>query len=116
VLTDRWPANEAEQRELYRDVRHLQRQLAALRLATDLKSKQAILADLFGERATNAGFESLQRRFGGLADRGAIKVEKETAGIALAASGIAAQPVSAPAVVSAPRHHSHADAPRRWKS
>lgn len=116
VLTDRWPATEAEQREFYRDVRHLQRQLAALRQAPDLKSKQAILADLFGERATTAAFESLQRRFGDLADRGAIKVEKETAGIALAASGIAAQPVSAPAVVSAPRHHSHADATRRWKS
>lgn len=115
VLTDRWPETEREQREFYRDIRHLQHQFTALRLASDLPSKQAILADLFGERATTAAFESLQRRFGEVVDRNTIKVEKETAGIALAASGIAAQRGSAPAVVSPPRHHSHANATRRWK-
>jgi hypothetical protein len=114
VLTDRWPANKAEQHEFYRDIRHLQQQLSALRLATDLKSKQAILADLFGERATTAAFDSLQHRFGDLADRGALKVEKETAGIALAASGIATRPVLASEVVSVPRHHSHGDS--NWKT
>lgn len=115
LLTDRWPAGHGEQREFYRDVRYLQRQLAALRLARDLKAKQVILADLFGERATTAAFEALRRRFGDLADRGEIKVNRLTAGIAVAASGIAAQPVSSPAVVSAPRHHSHADVQRRWQ-
>lgn len=116
VLTDRWPANHGEQREFYRDVRHLQQQLAALRLGSDLKAKQVILADLFGERATTAAFEAFQRRFGNLADRGEIKVDKETAGVAIAASGIAAPPIASAAVILAPRHHSHADMERRWKS
>ena len=116
LLTDRWPANHDEQREFYRDVRDLQHKLAALRVASDLKAKQKILADLFGERPTTAAFDALQRRFDDLSNRGEIKVEREAAGIALAASGIAAQPISSPAVVSAPRHHSHADTARRWKS
>lgn len=113
VLTDRWPIDHDEQHEFYRDVRHLQQQLAALRLAIDLPAKQVILADLFGERATTAAFEAFQLRFGDIVDRGEIKVYKETAGIAVGASGIAAQPVSSPAVMSAPRHHSHSDAERR---
>lgn len=107
VLTDRWPADHDEQREFYRDVRYLLRRLAALREARHLKEKQEILADLFGERATMAAFKSLQERLNELADRGEVKVKKETAAIALAASGTVAQRASSPAIISAPRHHSH---------
>lgn len=112
ILTDRWPKDPACQREFYRDVRHLQGRLVALRLASSLREKQAILADLFGERATSDAFERLRRTYDERADQGVIKVDKKTAGISIAASGISTRPMSSPAVISTPRHHSHATAKR----
>ena len=114
IFTDRWPSTAVEQREFYRDIRHLQTQLTKLRYAADLPSKQKILADLFGERATTSAFESLQRKYDDLSGRGAVKVDMKTAGIAVAASGISGKPVQSSSVVTAPRHYSHAGK-RRWK-
>lgn len=115
VLTDRWPSSFEDQRLYYRDVRHFQRQLIALRRADDLKEKQIILADLFGERATTAAFESLQRKYSDLSDRGLVHVDRGTAGLAVGASGIAGAPAISRGAVAAPRHYSHARGLERWR-
>lgn len=107
ILTDRWPGKFEKQREFYRDIRNFRSRLEQLKKVHDLPAKQAILAELFGERATLAAFENLQHKYGNLSNRGAIRAKKTTAGIAIGASGISGQPAAARSSVVVPRHHSH---------
>lgn len=113
-LTDRWPNTPDIQREFYRDVRYLQRQLLSLKQASELVSKQKILSDLFGERATSSAFESLQKRYDELSYNGEVKVDPKTAGIAIAASGIAGPAILSSTAVAAPFHYNHSTKSRYW--
>lgn len=107
ILTDRWPGGAAKQREFYLDVRHLQARLVELKTAKELRQKQVILADLFGERATAEAFNSLQKKYSELASEGKVPVNPATAGIALGVSGIAGAGAMARPTACVPRHHSH---------
>ena len=70
VLTDRWPANLAEQDRFVADLRELTSKLERLILGTRLEETRAILTDLFGERPAREVVDAYVKRYGAQVQQG----------------------------------------------
>ena len=70
VLTDRWPANLAEQDRFAADLRELTSKLERLIQGTRLDETRAILADLFGERPARDVVDAYVKRYGAQVQQG----------------------------------------------
>lgn len=97
ILTDRWPGDLATQKVFRDDLEYLVRKVEALRSPISLEQKQAIMADLFGERPTRYAFEKFREALGDLSRDGGLRHFPRSGAIALGASGL-----SAPAIVARP--------------
>lgn len=74
VLTDRWPANQADQALFIDDLDHLIAQLERLHAGCSIEEMRQILSDLFGERPSADAVTAFGDRYGNHVQRGGLYV------------------------------------------
>ena len=90
VLTDRWPANLAEQGLFVDDLSHLVRQVERMVGGRSLDEMRAIMVGLFGEHPTNRVFEAFNQTLGDAARTGSSGYRRGLGAVAIPALGISA--------------------------
>jgi hypothetical protein len=104
VLTDRWPANIAEQQIFLADLIDFSAELAKLRGAPTMAECQRILGKLFGERATAAVLAEFAEKYSDRAYKGGMHHQLHTGAIALAESGLATKSYGSARTAQTPHH------------
>jgi len=74
VLTDRWPANQADQALFIDDLDHLIAQLERLHAGCPIEEMRQILSDLFGERPSADAVKAFGDRYGNRVQQGGLYV------------------------------------------
>jgi hypothetical protein len=91
MLSDRWPGQSNVNRQFARDLSSLVGKLDLLAGQGTQKEKQTILNELFGERATQAAFETMLKRMSDISHGGTASILKGTSSISIGQGGRAAQ-------------------------
>ena len=108
VLTDRWPANFAEQRVFVEDLARLVRQVERLVGGRSLDEMRAIMAELFGEQPTGRAFELFNESLGDAARSGRSAHRPGLGAVALPGLGLS----SSASARQTPRHTFYGGRPR----
>lgn len=72
VLTDRWPAKQADQALFVKDLDHLIAQLERLNTGCPIAEMREILSDLFGERPSSDAVKAFGDKYGNHVQRGGL--------------------------------------------
>ena len=107
VLTDRWPANLAEQGVFVDDLSHLVRQVERMVGDRSLDEMRAIMAGLFGEQPTNRVFGAFNQTLGDAARTGNSGYRRGLGTAAIPGLGLSASA----SAQETPRHTFYGESP-----